>query len=450
MSTHRLLILLVATAVLCVPSPATSLDVFAPELVTVGPREAVMTWTTDSPCQGSVRYGPSAGDLRWELSETAQAQFHRVELYGLQPDQAYVYEIDSCGLIAENDNLNPGYFYTLTEPRGEFLFRFGTINDMHIGEESSGILTLGDIVIGKGFSWPDPENPYWMFSNEAALEGLLAHDIELLVNKGDVASEALLEEYEIYLNMIDGYPVPVSVVRGSHDCAGLDEEDSFLDILGLASANQSFSYGGFKFLLIDTIEPILGLPELLEETRGFLEFELNKDPGVPVLLFTHYPPKGPFGMHGAGVPLLAILDSHPEILAVFAGHSHRAAVDLYLTADGRVVPLIETPSSKEYPLGYTIYDVYTDGFVQTFHRSDCEECRAWQYITRGEYWGAAPMIMMGDLGDRCFTYLFEEPISGGDDDDDDLLPDPSDSDDGFEFEHKENSGCGQAHITGIN
>ncbi|MDP8254946.1 MAG: metallophosphoesterase family protein [Candidatus Alcyoniella australis] len=420
MSGYRLLVATAAClAVLTLSAaPGAALEIGEAELVSVGLDWVTLSWTTDEPCAGSVRYGFSSADYDQVYEEADSAIYHRADIRGLNSGIAYSYEIRCGGQTAALDELSPGWFQTLNEPGGEFLFRFGTLNDMHIGESTAGLLQLGPIVLTPGFTWPDPQNPYWLFSNAAALNGASDAGAELLVIKGDLTSNSWAEEYQAYLDLTAGYPLPIWELRGNHDRPG-EDGDLFLSMLGLESSNRSFEYQGVKFILLDSVDPLSGAPSLSNQTMTFLISQLQSAPDTPTLIFLHHAVRVPaWGLGQDAEKLLALIDEHPQVLAVLSGHSHRAAVDPYLTADGRVVPLIETPSTKEYPLGYTIYDVYTQGFVQTFHRSDCEDCRAWQHITREEYFGLAPTILLGPLEARCFTHRFDQPIEGGGDDDD--------------------------------
>ena len=86
----------------------------------------------------------------------------------------------------------------------------------------------------------------------------------------------------------------------------------------------------------------------------------------------------------------------------------------YLAVSGlSAVPFVETVSTKEYPGGYALYDVYSEGYVQTTWRTHCAECLEWFEMTKGEYGGHAYEWQFGTLEDRNFTVTFE-PIVASD------------------------------------
>jgi len=83
----------------------------------VQPRSATVTFDTDEPANGSVRYGTSCANLSATASEAGYPTAHSVRLTGLQDATTYHYAVDAVdevGNAATDDN--GGACYTFTTP----------------------------------------------------------------------------------------------------------------------------------------------------------------------------------------------------------------------------------------------------------------------------------------------------------------------------------------------
>ena len=61
---------------------------------------------------------------------------------------------------------------------------------------------------------------------------------------------------------------------------------------------------------------------------------------------------------------------------------------------------------QHFPSGYTIYDVYADGYVQTCYTLPCPECLEWTDMTTGLYAGLARQLLWLPAGQRSFVYPY--------------------------------------------
>lgn len=104
---------------------------------------------------------------------------------------------------------------------------------------------------------------------------------------------------------------------------------------------------------------------------------------------------------------LETVGDSPQVVGVFAGHTHRNFVG-YAPESGRRTAFVENGPSKEYPGGFGVVSVYDGGWMRTFQRlRDCAFCRDWIETTRGQFNGLYPLYTLGPLSARAFTHLYD-------------------------------------------
>jgi len=343
-------------------------------------------------------------------SQTIPTLFHHVTIQGLDPGETYCYQvIDGDGSPSSPTPWSPGVFTTLIPPPGEKLFTFATVNDMHVGEKVAGLVVVGGIVLTPGFEWPDPDNPYWKFTNEAAINEINSLNVDFTIAKGDVSSDFKQEEYIEVKRILDQLVQPYYVMRGNHDRVGTSgAPDYYKLIFNLTTTWYSFDYKGFHFLALDSVNLDNGAPEINDEEFLFLEADLQTNNNTKTFVFLHHAATWESFIYSLiiedRIRFLSILSENPQVVGVFSGHSHRAAI----TGDRDLPDLVfsETPAAKEYPMGFSVYEVYTGGYIQHFHRSKCSECLEWNSITRQEYFRLAPFLQYGSTSERNFVVTF--------------------------------------------
>jgi hypothetical protein len=103
------------------------------QVTDIGPREASVTFDTDEPALGSVRYGESCGELLGAASQGGYTSAHSVRLTGLDDDTAYFYAVDAedeAGNLATDDNGGDCYTFTTPQIPDYFTELFGSGNDL--------------------------------------------------------------------------------------------------------------------------------------------------------------------------------------------------------------------------------------------------------------------------------------------------------------------------------
>ncbi len=436
---------------------AAAADDLFEELVTVTEDGFGVAWETAESGPTVLYYGDSPNDLQpWDDTGAPPSRHHLVVVTGLASDTLYYYSTTAPRRETVDNPFSPGQVRTLKTPPGEYLFSFATVNDTHVGETVAGLIVIGDFSLTPGFTWPDPNNPYWLFTNEQAVQQINALGADFVIHKGDVSSEAEEQQFIDAQTIFSALDAPIYYARGNHD-RPQDDHDYFEEVLGITVTHSYFDHDPLRLIIMDTNDP-LGLGDPADDQLAWLKTVLDdaQAQGLRAMIFAHqtFALKGgfPWSVDPADAKALAeLLTNYPNFVGMFAGHSHRAKVN-YVDQTAWV-PYVETPATKEYPLGFAYYRVYEGGYVQSFYREACEDCLEWCSMTRGEYFGLAPWIMFGKTEDRNFTVIYPDDDTADDDstpDDDNTSDDDAASDDDTidddatapSGDNGDNSGCG--------
>ena len=166
----------------------------------------------------------------------------------------------------------------------------------------------------------------------AHLAGLRRRPDAIIVS-GDIADHGLPQEY-VEARALLVADVPVLTCPGNHDVREASRR-SFLELPGAGPdpVNQRWQLPGLTVALCDSSIPGRDDGLLDETTLDWLDQALG-DPGdadVPAVVGFHHPPVPlhvPFideiRQNGAE-RLAAVLDRHPRVVAVLAGHAHTPA-----------------------------------------------------------------------------------------------------------------------------
>ncbi|MBN2564031.1 MAG: hypothetical protein JXQ75_24215, partial [Phycisphaerae bacterium] len=103
------------------------------QAIDVEPRNAVVTFDTDEPTQGTVHYGLSCGSLIWTATSSGYSTSPTVNLTGLDDDTSYFYTVeatDEAGNSASDDNGGACYMFTTPEVPDFFTELFDSDNDL--------------------------------------------------------------------------------------------------------------------------------------------------------------------------------------------------------------------------------------------------------------------------------------------------------------------------------
>jgi Icc protein len=460
------------------------------ELVTVTDTSFVLTWFTGDggpspsggpgpapipvPADSVVRYGTAPDRLDRVVTAPGETAWHHVEVHGLDPGTTYWYQASSDGrqaaprvmpvldyralagfdfrappsreglqllaaaLLANGGTVSasPGWVTTLRRPPGDLIATVALSNDLHAGEEISG-LAVGDYP--PGFLQASGHPPYAEVMAAAMVADAHRRGAEVLVVAGDLTSDARPVELVTSRRLLDGFgalagPGPLEpgryvVARGNHDrprrgapwseaapavgAPGL--HDGIPATFGIARGQLTVGdLHGLRLIGLDTTT--LDRPGGTIDDAQLLELAgvLDADPGRPTVVFGHHPVTDASArtvISGPDFVLDRVAAGHLETLyarspGVFlhhAGHTHRNLRTASERAPG--VEFLEVAAIKEYPGGFSLLRVYEGGHMVNFHKSSGPGALAWSQTTAGEYLGLYPAYTLGSLEDRNHVVL---------------------------------------------
>ncbi len=360
------------------------------ELMSVGPDEVVVTFTTPPGARVTTRVG--------DHEVTTEGPFHAARVDGLEPDTDHELAVEG---VAPDARWLPARVHTLARPAGRLLATVATANDVHFGETECG--KTGDPAtdaIGPVLRAAPGEPPYPEVMNGAVVDEMLALDPDVVVVKGDLTDTGKAEEYEAFLACYGRLGPRMHHVRGNHD-AMRDPE------MARQGAPYTIPLAGVTLAVLDTAVPGRVGGALDAEQRGWLD-ELAASTPDPVLVFAHHPAFNADLNYGLGVDdyeaLLAVFERRENIVGYLAGHTHSNHVAR--DPRGRDVPCVEVACAKDYPGAWAEYRVYEGGYTQVMRRVTAPVARDWSERARHMIQGIYRDLVLGAIDDRCFSQRF--------------------------------------------
>lgn len=180
----------------------------------------------------------------------------------------------------------------------------------------------------------DPEREIYDVRTAESLRRVLAEALggggalpDAIVVTGDIGDDETEQAYRNFRAMLQGCGVPVLCLPGNHDAPRLMER--LLEGEGFQYCGRA-DFGAWAVVLLDTHLPydpsgFLAAPELAR-----LDADLRAFADKHVLVCLHHPPVpiGSAWLDGLGLrnsrEFLAVVERHPQVRAVLAGHVHQA------------------------------------------------------------------------------------------------------------------------------
>lgn len=365
------------------------------ELMTVGPDEVVVTFTTAG--------GESVVTFVGDHEVTTTGPYHFAHVTGLEPDTRYLLSVDG----AAADEYLPTELRTLPRPRGRLLTTFATVNDVHFGETECG--RLGNALeeeLGPIFSSEPGEPPYPEVMNGSVIAEMKDLDPDAVVVKGDLTNDGLDEEYAAFLAAYGALGGRMYHVRGNHDA---------MHDPTIAADDAPFAVRleGVALAVLDTVIPGQAHGQVTHHQCDWLA-QLARETSGPVMVFGHHHlwdldsdhrSEHYFGINPDDSEALAdIVARHDNIVGYFAGHTHRNRIRRFEQV--RTVPFAEIACAKDYPGAWAEYRVYEGGYTQMMRRTAAPAALAWTEKTRHMFAGLYRDYALGPLDHRCFTAPF--------------------------------------------
>jgi predicted phosphodiesterase len=356
------------------------------ELLSVGSDEAVVTFTTEPGAEVVTRVG--------DREVVTTGPFHTAAVDGLESDTEYPIVVEGAPV---DERWLPTTVRTLVRPAGRVLATVATANDVHFGEAECG--RSGDPAIdavGPILRAAPGDPPYPELMSGAIVDEMLALAPDAVVVKGDLTDSGRAEEYAAFLACYDRLGARMHHVRGNHD-ALRDPE------LARNGAPLTIEVPGATLAVLDTTVPGQVGGALDAAQLAWLDDVATGTSG-PVLVFAHHPVfhwDRDYCIGPDADALVALLDRRPNVVAWLAGHTHTNRVVHHPRV--REVPFAEVNCAKDYPGAWAEYRMYEGGFTQVLRRVQRPDARAWSERARAMFQGHYRDLVLGALGDRCFT-----------------------------------------------
>jgi 3',5'-cyclic AMP phosphodiesterase CpdA len=167
-----------------------------------------------------------------------------------------------------------------------------------------------------------------------------------VVISGDLADTPTSEEYDYLTRLLAPLKLPFAAIPGNHDSRELMR-------LAFPRAGYAFTSGplnqklevkGLDLLLLDSSVPGKPHGELDVPTLEWLDAMLASSTDRPALVFLHHPPflTGIWHMDrqnlGSSAELASIMQRHPRVRLIAAGHVHRAVLTIFGGVPATICP----------------------------------------------------------------------------------------------------------------
>ncbi|MEY2426229.1 MAG: 3,5-cyclic-AMP phosphodiesterase [Actinomycetota bacterium] len=288
-------------------------------------------------------------------------------------------------------------------PPGRELYRFATVNDIHIGETEFGFPTR--------YAEADDVEPYPVRCLRAALAEAKEWGAERILAKGDLTDHGWEEEFEMFALLLAESGLPSNTILGNHDIRD-DETDGVAVLrrrgLDVASTATAIDVPGLRIVMLPSAsEPHAGSWSA-SDTAATIEFAA--DHGAAVFVATHHYPQRfnvanefPPGIPvRQTTPLLDGLDRVAPRSLIACGHTHRHHRRHY-----KSLLITEIGSTKDFPGVWAGYVVYEGGITQTVHRVVEPSAREWTDRTGKTLLGGWRWWSPGLRSHRCWSWSWE-------------------------------------------
>ena len=304
------------------------------------------------------------------------------------------------------DGRHVARFKTLESPPGAELFRFATVNDLHLGDDKFGVLgTIREREVQR-------EAPADRCAR-AALDEALAWGAQTIIVKGDLVAKGEPEQWEAAGRLLSSLPVPVHTLYGNHEVNHVAYDGGHLLAehgVDVAHEPAMTDVPGVRIVLLPTVVPDAGHGQVGPEARARVADLVAGAPGAAFVAMHHYPQRfripnaWPPGIPGdQAKPLLdAITAANPATL-VASGHSHR-----HRRHHHGPLTIAEIGSTKDYPGTWAGYVVHEGGIRQVVYRVARPDAIAWTELTRRAVFGLWGRWSPGLRNHRCFTHAWPE------------------------------------------
>lgn len=363
------------------------LSVFA-----VGDRSVQLTWTD---AYGELRFDAGPARATIDIAGGPGA----VVLAGLTPGESYL-----AGVSAGGSTIDAARFRTVSSPPGPELFRFSTLNDLHLG-----CLKFGVVLAPRDD--PDNPDPYPFRCARNAVDESAEWGSKAVIVKGDAVDYSTEENWREVKELHDHAHAPMWITMGNHEVKPHNEIDPALGArradVELVDGVRVHDVPGLRIVLVNTSIPGRGRGEIAPLADDVLD--ACAETSEPVFIAAHhnfaterFPPVFPPGIPVAEARafMRRLIAAKPQAF-VSSGHTHRNRRNQW----GPVVAT-EVASTKDWPGVWAGYAVHEGGIRQIVRRVSEPSSMRWVNRSRKAGFGAWGVYAPGFLRDRCFTHVW--------------------------------------------
>jgi 3',5'-cyclic AMP phosphodiesterase CpdA len=207
----------------------------------------------------------------------------------------------------------------------------------------------------------------------------LGEDVALVVGTGDLVNVGVAAEYDQLEAALAALDVPFLAVPGNHDRRGeLRRRFDLPDGSDDEPIDHVVDLGAARLICLDTSRPGRHDGDLSEAQLSWLDEQLGADPGRAAVVVQHHPIVSsglsfmdePYPLQAADAEA-EVIARHPNTVAVWSGHHHRAAqrvvgAALHTVAPSTSVslaPAFGSPTTRysDEPCGWLLHDVHVGG-----------------------------------------------------------------------------------------
>ncbi|MBI5399376.1 Ig-like domain-containing protein [Candidatus Saganbacteria bacterium] len=422
----------------CFASPIISNE----ELVSVADNHIVITWqTTNEAANSGVKWGYSSTPDNIYVTDEARTMDHYLVLTNLYPNTIYYYKVFSYSAAGTTESVLHSVT-TLARPSGNYLFSFATLTDLHYAPNRASTTN----VRGRPYA-----------SSEALIDALVSninqHSPAFTIIKGDMMDVGVdtplirIAQLKSRLDNLTGsgstkyYPIPGNHDKGITYDSGNNWVTGNLGVLypakaGLPAGNSTFNYGfnysGYRFILLDssvsngtTAEVNITSLEAeltIARTAGqkafiFMHHETSEESDIPIDFFRTVLDESSWEESDwnkirlinktafmSSLEAYKLANGEPVAAGVFSGHIHDNRKRVFNN-----IPYVRTASGLQFPTGFNIYKVYSNGYIQTFYKLPgfSEEIARDLVTGTAEITAArAQQFYLGGASSRNFTFTY--------------------------------------------
>jgi 3',5'-cyclic-AMP phosphodiesterase len=212
----------------------------------------------------------------------------------------------------------------------------------------------------------------------------LPHPVDAVLVTGDIADHGEESEYEEAARILTA-PFPVLTCPGNHDARPAYRKALLGETPDHRPVNRIHHIAGTAILMCDSTIPGRDEGRLDAQTLDWIDTQLTALPrDTPALIAFHQPPvelHHPLpdsGMLEQPGQLAALLDAHPQVVAVLTGHAHTAAASTFAARPLIVGPAVtwalrmpwegDRPADRDQPPGLAFHILGDDRRLTTHYR----------------------------------------------------------------------------------